>query len=176
MGISNKPTLLLMLFIASLAAANDRVVFTIVERVMFSVPGDWPVVSSKSTAEKTVFAFQIPNAAEEGTSDSTNLVIVSSFLKDTQDKNTFEKRASSPDPGSQEKQFVDGWRCYTFSAMQNSTQYGIWDCYRVVADCGIYVRIAWPQLVKNPSGFDKHMEDVLSEFLTSVRPSKKLSN
>jgi hypothetical protein len=68
MGTFNRTTLLLVLFTASLANATDRVVFTIVDRVEFAVPGDWPVVSSKSTADQTVFAFQIPYAAEEGTS------------------------------------------------------------------------------------------------------------
>jgi hypothetical protein len=171
-----KITLLSVLFTTSLAAAADQVVFTIVERVQFSVPGDWPVISSKSTAEKTVFAFKIPNIAEKGTPDSTNLVIVSSYLKDAQDKNAFEKKASSPDHPAQEKKLVHGWRCTSFSAMQDSTQYVVWDCYRVVARCGVYVRIAWPHLPKNPSDYDKQMEAVLSDFLTSVRPSQKLSN
>lgn len=176
MDTLNKTTLLFILFTTSLTAATDQVVFTIVERVQFSVPGNWLVISSKSTAEKTVFAFQIPNVAEEGTPDSTNLVIVSSYLKDAQDKNAFEKKASSPDPPAQEKKLVDGWRCTSFSAMQKSTQYVVWDCYRVVANCGVYVRVAWPHLPKNPLAYDKQMETVLSDFLTSVCPSKKLSN
>jgi hypothetical protein len=171
-----RTTLLFMLFTASLAAATDQVVFTIVERVSFSVPGNWPVISSKSTAEKTVFAFQIPNAAEDGTPDSSNLVIVSSYLKDAKDKNAFEKKASSPEDGAQEKKLVDGWRCTSFSAMQKSTQYLVWDCYRVVADCGVYVRIAWPHLPKNPTDYDMQMGTVLSNFLTSVLPSKKSSS
>jgi hypothetical protein len=98
----HKTLLLLMLFTASLASATDQVVFTIIDRVQFSVPGDWPVIASKSTAEKTVFAFQIPNAADKRTSDSTNLSIVASDLKDTQDKDAFEKKASTPDHDAQE--------------------------------------------------------------------------
>jgi hypothetical protein len=172
----DRTVLLFMLFSASLAAATDQVVFSIVERVQFSVPGDWPVIASKSTAEKTVFAFQIPNAADKRTPDSTNLSIVSSDLKDAQDRDAFEKKASTPDHDAQAKELVDGWRCRSFSAMQKSTHYVIWDCYRVVADCGVSVRIAWPHLRKNPSDYDKQMETVLSEFLTSVGPYKKLSN
>src|SRR2546425_3598269 len=137
----NETVLLFMLLTASLAAAAGQVVFSIVERVQFSVPGNWPVIASKSTAEKTIFAFQIPNAADKGTPDSSNLSIVSSYLKDAQDKDAFEKKTSSPDPTAQAKKLVEGWRCSTFSAMQKSTQYVVWDCYRVVADCGVYVRI-----------------------------------
>jgi hypothetical protein len=162
-----------LLFSASPSIAADRVVFTVVERVQFSVPSDWPVISSKSTPEKTVFAFQVPNAADEGTSDSSNLVIVSSYLKGAEDRAAFEKKASSPGHDAQGKKLVDGWRCSTFSAMQKSTEYVDWDCYRVVADCGVFVRAAWPHLPKNPPDYDAQMETVLSDFLTSVAPSKK---
>jgi hypothetical protein len=41
---------------------------------------------------------------------------------------------------------------------------------RIVADCGVSVRIAWPHLPKNPPDYDKQMEAVLSSFLTSVGP------
>ena len=64
----------LLCLVASLAVATDYVEFSVVERIRFSVPGDWPVISSKSTPEKTVFAFRIPNRADEKTSDSSNLV------------------------------------------------------------------------------------------------------
>jgi hypothetical protein len=173
-GSLNKAVLLFMLFATTIAVAADQVVFTVVDRVQFSVPESWPVIASKSTAEKTVFAFQIPNAADEGTPDSSNLSIVSSYLKDAKDKDAFERKAFSQAPASQEKKLVDGWRCGSFSAMQNSTQYVDWDCYRVVADCGVFVRIAWPHLPKNPTGYDKQMETILANFLSSVGPSKKV--
>lgn len=171
------PTVLLFVaFSASPAGGTDQVVFTIVDRVQFSVPGDWPVIASKSTAERTVFGFQIPNPADKGTSDSTNLSVVSYYLKDVEDKDAFEKKASTPEHDAQEKKLVDGWRCRSFTAMQNSRQYVVWDCYRVVAECGVSVRIAWPHLPKNPSDYDKQMETVLSDFLKSVGPSEKLPN
>jgi hypothetical protein len=167
---------LLFCILASVAVATDRVVFTVVDRIQFAVPGEWPVVASKSTPEKTVFAFQIPNKAEKGTPDSTNLSIVSAYLKDAQDKDAFEKKAASSEPNSQEKKLVEGWQCRSFSGMQKSTQYVIWDCYRIVAGCGVFVRIAWPHLPNNPSDYDKQMETVLSDFLISVIPSEKLAN
>src|SRR6266852_3779898 len=34
---------------------------------------------------------------------------------------------------------LDGWRCSSFSVMQKSTHYVASDCYRVVADCGVFV-------------------------------------
>jgi hypothetical protein len=159
---------------AAIAAAQDLVDFTIVDRVQFSVPGDWPVLANKSTSDKTVFGFQIPNAADNGTSDSSNLSIIATDLKTAQDKDAFQKQASSTDHNAQEKNLVEGWQCSTFSAVQRSsqTQYVIWDCHRIVADCGVSVRIAWPHLPKNPADYDKRMEELLSNFLTSVGPFK----
>ncbi len=161
-------------FVTAVAAATDLVDFTIVNRAQFSVPADWPVIANKSTSEKTVFAFQIPNSADEGTSDSSNLSIVATDLKTAEDRDAFQAQPSSTDHNAQEKKLVDGWGCSTFSAVQHSskTQYVIWDCRRTIADCGVSVRMAWPHLPKNPPNFDNQMETVLSNFLTSVGPFK----
>ena len=172
LNLSFRTQALLLCLVASLAAATDYVEFSVVERIRFSVPGNWPVISSKSTPEKTTFAFQIPNRADKKTSDSSNLVIVSSYLSNTQEKQDFEEKASTTENNAREQKVVEGWRCSTFTGMQKSTQYVVWDCYRMVADCGVKVRIAWPHLPKNPPDYDEQMEVVLSDFLNSVAPSK----
>lgn len=174
--MTRKRLLLLALAAAALpiatAASSDVVDFTIVERIHFSVPGDWTVIANRSTSEKTVFAFQIPNPADDGTSESSNLSLIAADLKTPQDKDAFEKQPSSAAAKEQERSLVQGWSCGTFSAVQDSTrtQYVIWDCRRAIADCGVSVRIAWPHLPKNPPGYDEQMEQVLSRFLTSVGP------
>jgi len=158
--------------VPAIAAPTDMVDFTIVKRFQFSVPADWKVVANKSTAEKTVFAFQIPNPADEGTSDSSNLSVIATELKTPKERDAFQTAPSSTDPNAQEKAIVEGWRCSTFSAMQESThtQYVIWDCRRLVADSGVSVRLAWPHLQKNPPDYDRQMETILSNFLSGVGP------
>jgi hypothetical protein len=175
----NQKTFVLFAFVAIIlaqatAAEQDLVDFTIVNRVQFSVPANWPVIANKSTSEKTVFAFQIPNAADNGTSDSSNLSIIATDLKTALDRDVFQKQASTSDHNEQEKKLVQGWGCSTFSATQHSTQtqYVILDCRRVISDCGVSVRLAWPHLAKNPTDYDNQMETVLSTFLTSVGPFK----
>ena len=177
--MKSKMTFVLLVFVicllsAATAAATDLVDFTIVDRVQFSVPANWPVIANKSTSEKTVFAFQIPNAADNGTSDSSNLSIIATDLKTALDRDVFQKQASTSDHNEQEKKLVQGWGCSTFSATQHSTQtqYVILDCRRVISDCGVSVRLAWPHLAKNPTDYDNQMETVLSTFLTSVGPFK----
>jgi hypothetical protein len=158
------------------AKETDMVDFTIVDRVQFSVPADWPVIANNSTNEKTVFAFQIPNAADNGTADSSNLSIIAADLRTAQDRDAFQKQPPSADSTAQEKKLVEGWACSMFSKIQRSTQtqYVIWDCRRIVADCGVSVRIAWPHLPKNPPDYDGQMETVLANFLTSFGPFKGL--
>ena len=174
-----RKTLVLFVFLAGLvasavASATDSVDFTIVNGLQFSVPADWPVVANKSTSEKTDLHFQIPNAADKGTPDSSNLRIIATDLRTGQDRDAFQAQMPSTDHSAQEKKLVEGWACSTFSAIQRSTQaqYVIWDCSRIIADCGVSVRIAWPHLPKNPPDYDNQMELVLSNFLTSIRPFK----
>jgi hypothetical protein len=156
----------------AIAVAVDMVDFTIISRVHFSVPADWPVIANKSTTEKTIFAFQIPNTADNRTNDSSNLSIIAADLRTEHERDAFQMQAPSTDQNAQEKKLVEGWRCTAFSATQRSTQtrYTIWDCRRIVADCGVSVRLAWPDLPKNPPDYDHQMELVLTNFLTTVGP------
>jgi hypothetical protein len=139
----------------------------------FTVPGEWKVISSKSSKDQMVFAFQIPNPADEGTPDSTNLAVISSYLKDAVSRAAFEKKASDRDPRAREQHLVESWGCSTFTAKQGATNYSIWDCYRIIAECGVHVRFAWPSLPKNPTNYDKQMEAVLVEVLKSIVPFSK---
>ena len=160
----------------AITEAPKTVDFTIVDRIQFSVPADWPVIANKSTSEKTVFAFQIPNPADKDTSDSSNLAVVAADFKTADEKGTFQKAAPSANPSAVEKTLLSGWRCASYSAKQHSsgTEYVIWDCREAVVDCGVSVRLAWPHLPKNPPDYDHQMESVLMNFLSSVGPFKGL--
>jgi len=153
--------------------AVDHVEFTIFGRIRFSVPGDWPVIASKSDRNRTIFAFQVPNPADENTPDSTNLTIQSFYLRDPDSKSTFEKKSLKQDPSAQERKLAESWDCSSFQGKQGSTTYEIWDCHRVVTDVGVYVRVAWPGLPKNPADYDRKMQATLGEVLASVAPSPK---
>jgi len=172
-NLARSMVLLCFLVAAIGLSAEERVVFSIVARIQFSVPGDWRVISSKSDSVNTVFAFLIPNPADDGTPDSTNLVVIAYNLKEPSAKTAFEKKESSPEQSAQKGKLVDHWSCTTFSAMQGSTEYKDWDCLRRIADCGVYVRAAWPHLPKNPPEYDKTMETDLAEVLKSVAASPK---
>jgi len=153
--------------------ASDTIVFTAVGRIQFSVPSDWVVIASKSDPTLTLFAFQIKNAADEGTPDSTNLVIISYYLKDHGAKAAFEEKLSDQKQKAQKKESVNNWSCGSFSAMQGSTRYQDWDCTWKGNECGVFVRVAWPELPKNPPDYDKTIEAALADVLKSVAPAVK---
>jgi hypothetical protein len=158
---------------ASLLAATDTVVLSIVGAVQFSVPADWKVVDSNSDPALTLFEFQIDNPADEGTRDSTNLVLISYSLTDDSSKKAYSKKESARGPEAKDASVAEGWNCSTFDAMQGETNYTIWDCHRTVSKTGVYVRFAWPHLPRNPRDFDKTMQTDLSDLLQSVVPSPK---
>lgn len=168
-----KGVLLCLLFAALPLSATDRVTFTIVGRVQFTVPGDWVVISSKSGPVKTVFGFQIKNAADKGTPDSTNLAIISYNLNDSEANADYQKKTLPQDEKAEKKELAENWNCNTFSRKQGSTPYEIWDCDRIVSECGVSVRMAWPHLHKNPPAYDESMRTALMDVLNSVVASPK---
>ena len=88
-------------------------------------------------------------------------------------KDAFDKRKSSQDPKAHTKELTDNWECSTFSALQNTTPYEDWDCFRTINECGVFVRMAWPHLPKNPPDYDDQMKTALVDVLRSFAPSPK---
>ena len=88
-------------------------------------------------------------------------------------KDAFDKRKSSQDPKAHTKELTDNWECSTFSALQDTTSYEDWDCFRTINECGVFVRMAWPHLPKNPPDYDDQMKTALVDVLRSFAPSPK---
>jgi hypothetical protein len=170
--VSTQTAFLVGLAVA-LSGAVDKAVFTIFAEVQFAVPADWQVVANKSDPKSTLFAFKIPNPAEEGTPDSTNLVLQSFYLKEPEAKAKFEEKSKPQDPDARKTTVAAHWDCTSFIGKQGSTSYDVWDCHRTVAKAGVYVRLAWPHLSSNPPNYDQQMQATLVDVLTSVGPSAK---
>jgi hypothetical protein len=165
---------IVFIFLTALSLiAEDRTVLTIFDRVQFSVPSDWAVISSKRESVKSAFIFQIKNPADEGTPDSTNLAVISYYLREPTAKPENGKKPLGQEQTAKKQDLLEGWDCSSFAKLQASTEYEIWDCHRWVAQCGIHVRLAWPHLHKNPPDYDKNMILALSDVLKSVATSSK---
>jgi hypothetical protein len=166
-------TALLVALAVARSGAVDKVVFTIFAEIQFAVPADWQVVANKSDTKSTLFAFKIPNPAEEGTPDSTNLVLQSFYLKESEAKAKFEEKSKPQDPSARKRAVAAHWDCTSFTGTQGSTSYDVWDCHRTVAKAGVYVRLAWPQLSGNAPNYDQQMQSTFVDVLTSVGPPAK---
>src|SRR5438067_13892511 len=104
-------TALLVALAATLSGAADKVAFTIFAVCHFAVPADWQVVANRSDTKSTLFAFKIPNPAEEGTPDSTNLVLQSFYLKEPEAKARFEEKSKPQDPSARKGKVAAHWDC-----------------------------------------------------------------
>jgi hypothetical protein len=137
--------------------------------VAFSVEGDWPVLSMQMKMPIASAAFRIPNPADAGTPDSSNIVIA---LYDTQsaDARTAFKTPVKQYGSTRAKAQVHGpWTVYRQAAVQGETRYTIVDAKRGgVADVAVGVRMVWPQLVANAADYDARMEAQFMAVLDSI--------
>ncbi len=138
--------------------------------VGFTIVGDWPTVSMQSRLPIAVAAFQIPNAADKGTSDSTNVAVSVIDLDSEQgraDRARFGRQYGASPPHSEN---YEGWVIYRQQAAQRATEYVLLDAVRDAPDlrAAVAVRLAWPHLRRNAAGYDDQMDALFRSLLTSV--------
>jgi hypothetical protein len=135
--------------------------------VGFSVPRDWPVIAMQSKPPVAVAAFVVPNSADKGTPDSTNIVI-SLIEPDTDKGKSALSRVGRSFEGEVAASSHSGWECYSQSAHQKKTTYTILDAKKSVADVIVSVRVAWPHLPKNSPNYDSDMRSVFETLLDAM--------
>lgn len=161
---------LLLLLLSQTAMAVTLGIITKGGSVSFVADDDW-VVGTTQTKKPPIalMAFQLPNPADEGTPDSTNLVIV---LYDEDAEMARAKYDQVPiqygEPPAGET--WNGWSVYRQDLKQGETRYTILDAKRpdVGADVMVSVRLGWPHLPGNPASYGKEMEQRFQAFLESV--------
>ena len=139
--------------------------------VAFSVGGDWPVLAMQSKLPIAAAGFQIPNPADEGTTDSTNLAIT---LYDETSAKGHEALGAVGRAYGQKPATIDhrnNWIIYTQESKQGGTVYTVLDAKSKVADVAIAIRLAWPQLANNERGYDKEMRALFYRVLDSIHGS-----
>jgi len=138
--------------------------------VRFAVPGDWAVLSVQSLPPGPTFAFQVPNPADQGTPDSTNISVTIFRLSDkTADgaRQVIGKAYGSAPPKISN---YKTWTIYTQEASQGQTAYtivdGVHDDNHL--DTAVAIRLAWPHLRRNAASYDADMQAQLRQLLDSV--------
>jgi len=150
------------------AHAVDMSIITETGYVGFSVPDDWLVIGMQTKPPVSVAAFQIVNAADKDTPDSTNLLITLFQPSSQQALQALEKvgRQYGPTPPAVEP--FKNWTIYRQEANQGKTVYSIFDAKSNVADVIVSVRIAWPHLPNNDAAYDVQMESAFKAVVESI--------
>ncbi len=158
----------LALLAAVSAQAVELSVVTTKGYVALAVPDDWRVLSTQTRPPISAMAFQIFNAADEGTQHSTNVAV--SFFHVDFDRGRQAAEAPVRAYGEREPtvEAVGGWTTYSQEATQGGVKYVIVDARRPFADVVAAVRIAWPKLAGNPPDYDVRMRSAFDTLLRSV--------
>ena len=161
-------SLLLLLLTFPVVAAELKIV-TPKGYVAFTVEDHWPVLNMQTKLPVTASVFQIPNNADKGTSDSTNLAINIYDPKSTQAKQALTKVGKQLGTKAPVVEQYDNWTLYWQEPAQGGTTYTLVDAKRSFENYIISVRLAWPHLRSNPTGYDKQMYQTLRTVLSHIR-------
>ena len=163
--------LALCLLPARYACAVDSVAFGFVTSggtVHFWVPTDWVVLTVDSKDGVYMAVYQVLNPADDGTPDSTNIAVAFYDLNQHhgQEASQLIGKRYGADPVVQSN---DGeWVIYAQHTHRGDIQYVVIDAKKTVADVLASVRCAWPQLTKNPAGYDDQMQSICTSLWRSV--------
>lgn len=136
--------------------------------VSFVADENWPVVSMQAKPPISTFIFQLPNAADEGTQHSTNLILVL-FDKSPPARQAFDAPIQQLGKLPAVVETWHGWTVTRQSANQGKTAYTILDAKRAdVGDVSATVRLAWPNLPANPATYDQEMEATFLSFISAI--------
>jgi hypothetical protein len=134
--------------------------------VSFIAGDEWGVIQIQSRPPIAAAAFQIPDPADQGTNDSTNLII---SLYRSGDAKAEAALVNLRSLHKAWKTGVDGdWSVAETDAQQRGTLYTILDADKLCGDVVCGVRLAWPHL-ESHKNYDALMRSTFKVFLASVR-------
>jgi hypothetical protein len=153
---------------------GDHVRFTLITAggyAGFVAAADWQVIAMQSRPPVTVSAFYVPDPADNGTRDSTNLAIslFTPGVPKADDAIAAIGMARGSGPVTIESR--GEWSIYRQDAYQGGTLYTILDAKSRTADVICGVRLAWPHLKGHRSDHDARMNALFDATLASISGS-----
>ena len=137
--------------------------------VAFAVADHWPVISTATDLPVIAAVFQLPNSADAGTPDSTNLAIRFFDLSSEKARREFKRAGAYITGTPPTRESFQGWSISRQRAIQGATEYSIVDAKRELETLSVAVRLAWPNLSNNPPSYSDDMDRTLHSILASVR-------
>jgi len=137
--------------------------------VAFTVADHWLVLQMQTKMPVAAAVFQLQNPADEGTPDSTNLMLLLFELGSEKEKTVYQAPVHRYGTALLETESFNDWKIYRQEAQKGKTTYSIWDAKKSgVADVSLSVRLAWPHLPNNSAGYAEEMERTFRAFLMSI--------
>ena len=137
--------------------------------ISFIVANDWKVLAMQTDLPVTASVFQLPNPADEGTPDSTNLIISIYDLKNPKGKDAIKLIGKGYGTEKPKKKELESWTLYRQSAPQGETIYTILDAKKSFKRYDVGVRLAWPQLEENEKFYDQKMQETIRSVIFSIK-------
>ncbi|MBT9096427.1 hypothetical protein KFZ76_01720 [Methylovulum psychrotolerans] len=150
-------------------AAVEMTVVTPSGVVAFTVEEQWQVLSMQPTLPIAAAVFQLPNQADEGTADSTNLILQLYDLKSPEALQALQKVGQVFGAAKPKEEVFKGWVLYRQDSVQDGTAYSVIDAKQRLKTVAASVRLAWPHLKNNPAAYDAQMVEALHKVLLSVQ-------
>ena len=131
--------------------------------------GDWGVLNAHGDMPSAGFAFQVPDAADANTEESTSINI-DFYQPDTRaDRDAEADFGRSLEPaGRPKKEVYKGWTIYTQSVVAKGTPYSLVDAESRQADVDVIVKLNWPHLQGQPGTHNADMRSLLLKTLDSI--------
>lgn len=159
---------LLVTFLSVKAEAVEMKMITDKGYVAFTVDDNWPVLAMDTKPPVSVAGFQIPNSADENTSESTNLSISIYHSDSEQVRKALSLIGKQYGTSTPKIEKFNDWIIYRQEPKQGLMDYSLIDAKKKVADVTVSVRIAWPHLNNNPINYSTEMEAIFHSVLNSV--------
>jgi hypothetical protein len=134
--------------------------------VQFTVGSDWKVLKMDTKTPTRIALFQIPNHADEGTSDSTNASVMLYEVDSQKASAGFRRVYQKYSKGTKSR--IGVWEVFNNNVKEGRTNYSGRVAFRDVADVHVSVVFAWPHLPKNAADYDSEMEKTFLGILKSV--------
>jgi len=131
--------------------------------------GDWAMNGVHGALPAETFEFQVPDAADHDTDDSTNISLAVYQPGTRQARDAQAQFGKSLEPaGRPKKETYKDWTLYTQSVVAKGTPYTLIDAEAREADVDVIVKLNWPHLQGQPGTHNADMRAMLLKTLDSV--------
>jgi hypothetical protein len=152
-------------------APDGRTQFTLVTPAGYVgfASGDWAVINIHSDLPAAGFDFQIPDPADQGTSESTNISLDVYQPATREARNAEAQFGRSLEPAGRPKmETYNGWTICSQGVVAKGTPYSLIDAESRQGDVEVFVHLNWPHLSGQPGTHNADMRALMLKTLDSV--------